>query len=329
MLKSRGSLLKYFVIAAVAFALLLPYLVTSPYIIHLAIMAMIYIVLVSGLNLMAGYCGQVSLGHAAFFGIGAYTSTLLALKLNVPVFLGFLMAGLVAALFGLFVGYITLKIRGPYFVIVTLAFAEIIHLIVLNWDKFTRGPMGISRIPYISLGSLTLDSRISNYYFILLLAFFSIFIVYRLVYSNIGHAFLALREDESLAQSIGIHPFKYYLYAVMTATGLAGFAGSFYAHYITFISPEVFALNNTITMIIMMIVGGQSTIVGPIVGAVLFTTILEYFRMAEQFRMPIIGMILILTTIFLPEGIYPNLSRLWKWCWNATGISPGGRERGI
>lgn len=296
-----------------AFLLSLPFFVGSDYQKHILIMGGIYVILVASLNLLIGYVGEISLGHTAFFGIGAYTSALLFLQLGVPFWLGLPAAGVVAGIFGFLIGYPTLRTRGPYFVIVTLAFSEILRLIFSNWISFTNGPMGLKNIqpPTLNLGGRVyyeFSSKTSYYYLILGLVSFTLYLCYRYVNSRFGRACMAIRENEPLAQSVGISAAKWGIATFVLSTFLAGLAGSFYAHYVLFISPDLFGFSFTINMLLMLIIGGKGTMVGPVLGAVLFTIIPEYLRVADIYRLPIFGIILMLAVLFLPRGMI----QLWE-----------------
>ncbi len=303
-------------IAAAGLALvLLPLIVTSKYHLHLLIMAGIFAILTMGLNLIYGYVGQLSLGHTAFFGIGAYTSALLALRLQLSFGITLLSAAVVAGAAGVFIGHITLRLRGAYFVIVTLSFSEIIYLVAVNSVDFTGGPMGLPGVPGAGgwlpiLGTWELTSKTSYYYLVVCVLVPLVFIVCRMIRSPIGTAFVALRENEDLATSVGIGAYRYAMVAFVTGAMFAGLGGSLYAHYVGFISPEVFTFHYMILMLVMVIMGGLGTISGPIVGSVLFTLIPEYLRVADKLREPIFGAILMVSIIFMPRGIVPLCGRL-------------------
>ncbi len=296
-----------------AFLIVLPFLIKSDYQKHVLIMGGIYVILVSSLNLMIGYVGEISLGHPAYLGLGAYTSAILFLKLGVPFWLGLPAAGMVAGIFGAFIGYLSLRTRGPYFVILTLAFSEILRLIFNNWISFTNGPMGLKNIqqPIIKLGSLVhfqFSSKQAYYYLILALVTIVIYICYRYVHSRFGRACIAIRENEPLASSVGIWAAQWGTVTFALSAFLAGLAGSFYAHYILFVSPELFGFHYMANMLLMLIIGGKGTLAGPVLGAVLFTIAPEFLRVAEIYRLPIFGLLLVLAVIFLPKGMI----QLWE-----------------
>jgi branched-chain amino acid transport system permease protein len=303
-----------FAAALAALALLtLPWWLASPYHVHIAIMAGIFAILALSLNLLMGYTGQLSLGHAAFFGIGAYTSSLLALKLDWSFWLGLPAAGVLAGLAGWAIGRLALKLRGAYFVLVTISFAGVISLVSVNWMELTNGPLGLPGVPAPELPGLSLRTKSAYYYLVLAVTALAYLVCHRLVRSRLGRAFLALRENEALAESVGVDPTRTLVLAAVVSAAMAGVAGSLYAHYTRFVSPEVFLFSYTVTMVIMVVAGGKGTLAGPVVGAVLFTVLPEVLReaMAWQWQMLAYGVLLVLLLFFLPRGIVPTLGE-WR-----------------
>jgi branched-chain amino acid transport system permease protein len=297
------------VLAALAL-LTLPLWLASPYHLHVAIMAGIFTILALSLNLLLGYTGQLSLGHAGFFGIGAYTSALLALKGEHSFWIGLPSAALAAGLAGWGIGRLALKLRGAYFVLVTISFAGVISLVSINWMELTNGPLGLPGVPPPELFGVALRTKAAYYYVVLLAAALAYLVCHRLVHSRLGRAFLALRENEPLAESVGVDPVRTLVAAAVVSAALAGMAGSLYAHYVRFVSPEVFLFGYTVTMVIMVVAGGKGTLLGPVVGAILFTVLPEALREAMdwQWQMLAYGIVLVLLVFFLPRGIVPALS---------------------
>ncbi len=293
-------------------ALTAPFWLTSPYHLHVLIMAGIFAVLALSLNLLLGYTGQLSLGHAAFFGIGAYASALLTLKLERSVWEGMAAAIVFAGLSGWAIGRLALKLRGAYFVLVTISFAGVISLVSVNWMELTNGPLGLPGVPAPELGPWSFRTKRAYYYLVLAAVALSYLVCHRLVASRIGRAFVALRENEALAESVGIDVTRYLVLAAVVSAAMAGMAGSLYAHYTRFVSPEVFLFTYTVTMVIMVVAGGKGTLAGPVVGAVLFTALPEALRAATswQWQMLAYGVILVLLVFFLPRGIVPALTQL-------------------
>lgn len=291
-----------------------PFWLGNPYYLHVLIMAGIFAVLSLSLNLLLGYTGQLSLGHAAFFGIGAYASALLTLKLERSVWEGMVLAIILSGVSGWGIGRVALKLRGAYFVLVTISFAGVISLVSVNWMELTNGPLGLPGVPAPELGPWSFRTKSAYYYLVLIAVALSYFVCRRLVASRIGRAFLALRENEALAESVGIDVTRYLVLAAVVSAAMAGLAGSLYAHYTRFVSPEVFLFSYTVTMVIMVVAGGKGTLAGPVVGALLFTALPEALREVTswQWQMLAYGAILVLLVFFLPRGIVPTLSRLRK-----------------
>lgn len=300
-----------FLLVALALALLAPLAVYNEYALHIGVMIMFSVMLATSFNLIVGYAGEFPLGHTAFFGIGAYTAALLSMRFGLPFYGSVLAAAVMAALFGLAIGGVTLRLRGPFFVIVTLCFAEVLRLIASNWIGLTNGPMGLSGIakPAWIIHFTGVEQKLWFYYAGLLLASISLLISYRFVYSNVGRAAVAVRENRFVAQSIGIWPFYLGLVTFVLAAAISGLAGGFYAYYISYVGPEVFGFSFMITMIIMVLAGGKGTLVGPVVGAVIVVFLEEYLRDFKDLRFSIFGLIVIAVVIFLPRGLMGFLTR--------------------
>jgi branched-chain amino acid transport system permease protein len=292
-----------------------PLWLANPYHLHVAIMAGIFSVLALSLNLLLGYAGQLSLGHAAFFGLGAYATALLTVKLGWSPWAGLAAALAVPGFAGWAVGRIALRIRGAYFVLLTVSFAGVISLVSVNWMELTNGPLGIPGVPPLGLavpglGDVSLRTKPAFYGVMLAGAALSYLVCARLVRSRVGRALVALRENETLAESVGIDATHYLVLAAVVSAAMAGLGGWLYAHYTRFVSPEVFLFSYTVTMVIMVVAGGKGTLAGPVVGAALFTALPEALREATswQWQMLAYGVILMLVLYFLPRGIVPALA---------------------
>ena len=309
---ARGAL----VLAVAASA---PFWVWNPYQLHTLIMAGIFAVLALSLNLLLGYTGQLSLGHAAFFGIGAYASALLTVKLEWSAWIGLLAAVLIPALAGWGIGRLALKLRGAYFVLLTISFAGVVSLVSVNWMDLTNGPLGIPGVPALAvalpgLPELPLRSKPAFFYVVLVAVVAAYTLCRWLIASRIGRALVALRENETLAQSVGIDGTHYLVVAAVISAGMAGAAGGLYAHYTRFVSPEVFLFTYTVTMVIMVVAGGKGTLSGPVVGAAIFTVLPETLRefTSWQWQMLLYGILLIVVLFFMPRGIVPSLRAVWR-----------------
>ncbi len=291
-----------------------PYAVDN-YTLHLAILSAIAVIAASSLNLVMGYVGKLSLGHAAFYGIGAYTSALLSMSAGLPTWLSMPCAVPVAAFAALLIGPIVLWLRGAYFIIVTLSFSIVLQLVIVNWVDFTNGPMGLLGIPYPAIGSFKFSSKASYYYLVVASAVLTIWCIHRLTRSRIGRAFEALRENEKVAMSIGVSKLHYSLLAFCVAAGFAGFAGALYAHYVSVITPDMFGFDVMVSMLVMVAVGGKGTLIGPIIGAILVTFVPEQLRLVQEYRLSIFGLVLMLSVVLMPNGLASAgvvLRRYWE-----------------
>lgn len=292
-------------LALMALAAVLPLFVRDQYVLHIAIMVLFFAVLASSLNLVVGYVGEFSLGHTAFLGTGAYTAAILATQHGWQLWATIPMAGLLAALMGVVIGALTLRLQGPFFVIVTLSFAEVLRLIADNWIGLTNGPMGIAGVPQPEWLAQASNLAAKQFYYGIawVLLALTLYLSYRFVYSNAGRAAVAVRENRYVAQSIGIRPLNYTMLALVLGALLSGMAGGFYAHYISFVGPEVFRFAFMVSMIIMVLIGGKGTLVGPLIGALLVTFLEEYLREAKELRLSIFGLAVIAIVLFLPRGL--------------------------
>ena len=300
------------------------------YILYVLTSTGIFIIGAMSLNLLLGYTGQLSLGHIAFFGIGAYTSALLSLGFDLdlggaepfvlgpqPVWVAFLGGILVAALFGFLIGKLAFRVRGAYFVIVTISFAQVMRMVALNWVDLTEGPMALNNIPPLSVwlpwdGVIPLYRKEYNYLLVLAVAVVCFLMIQRLVQSRVGRALVALRENESLARSVGIDVTRYLVVATVIAAGMAGAAGGLYTHYIRIVDPDVFMFIYTVTMVIMVVTGGKGTLAGPIVGGLAFGILPELLREVArpEVQWIIYGVAMVVVVFFLPQGIVPAV-RNW------------------
>ncbi|MEJ8823783.1 branched-chain amino acid ABC transporter permease [Variovorax humicola] len=333
-MKNLGTIL------LVGVLLTVPLWVTDQYYLHVIITTGIFIVGAMSLNLLLGFTGQLSLGHIAFFGIGAYTSALTALGFDIPVFwgdarivhepwhpvIGVVLGTIVAGACGFVIGKLSFKIRGSYFVIVTISFAEVVRLVALNWVDLTQGPLALSNIPPLGynlpgLGEAVFLAKTPNYYLVAGLGLISWLLIRRIVNSRTGRAMIALRENESLATSVGIDVTRYLVFAAVVSAALGGAAGALYAHYIRIIDPDIFLFIYTVTMVIMVVTGGKGTLAGPIVGGVIFGVLPVGLRAvaAPELQWIVYGVAMILVVFFLPRGIVPAVSDWWN---RKTGSSP-------
>jgi branched-chain amino acid transport system permease protein len=290
-----------------------PFVVANTYVLNLLILTGIFAIFALSLSVILGYAGELSLGQAAFFGIGAYATALLQMKLGLTYWLALPSGILVSLAFGLFIGFFSLRLRGAYFAIITWGFAAVLQAIALNWDSMTGGPDGLFGIPAPQIGSVLLAPGPSFYYFTLLALVLIVYLVQRLRVSGMGQAFVALRENSQLAASVGIHPFGYRLRAFVIAAGIAALAGGIYAPYFSVVNPELLSIYYTTAALLMVLIGGLGTLSGPIVGAFIYVLVPEVFRASQEWRFVIFGLILMLSILFMPQGIVRVFERLVGW----------------
>jgi branched-chain amino acid transport system permease protein len=296
--------------------LIFPLVVHSDYYQHLVIIIFMWVVIGSSWNLLAGYTGQVSFGHAIFFGVGAYTAGIFASKLGISAWWGMAFGGIFSMLVGLFVGWVCFRLRGPYFALATLAGGEIIRLIATNWESLTDGMVGILIIQ-------SFKSKLSYYYIALALALACIYTIRIIMKSKWGYYFVSIREDEDAAASLGINTTLYKNVSLLISSFFTGMAGAFYMNYMAFIDPEVvFSLHYISIMAILVgIVGGVATIWGPAVGAFVMVGLQETFRSSffglapkwiSQAHALVFGLLVIFVIMFLANGIvgdWPKIKR--------------------
>jgi branched-chain amino acid transport system permease protein len=305
-------------LAAAGMVLLLaaPLLTGNPFFQHLMIMVLFWTLLGASWNLLGGFAGQVSFGHATFLGIGAYTTMLFYLSLNLSPWLGMLAGGVLGALFALPIGLICFRLRGPYFSLATLAVAEIVRLVALNWEQLTAGPVGllITTLPQISFGgrAINWESKIPFYYLAAGLTLFAMGLTYIVSRSRLGAYLTAVREDIDSAEAAGIDTVRTRVVALVLSAFIVGLAGGFYALYFRYIDPDaVFAISLSVEMVFIAVVGGLATTAGPIVGAIVLVGISEFFRDRFQVgHLIFYGLFMMLVIRYLPEGIWGRIRLL-------------------
>lgn len=307
LIKKTGLRKIVFIIGGIAL-FLLPFGIVSPYIMYIINLILIYALLALGLDLIVGYTGQVSVGHGAFFGIGAYVAAIMAKKLGFTIWLTLPFSIIVTAIVGFIIGFIGLKLIEEYLVMATLAFGTIIWLVFLNWTDLTGGPMGIAGIsapPTIKLGSFEFPfTQYHDYYPLLLIfVYVAILITRLLINSGFGRACTAIRDDELAAQAMGIPVFKTKVTMFTISSAFCGAAGALYAHFLHVVSPETFAFGMSVTILTMVMIGGQGSIAGAIIGAVILTVSSEALRETPELRMLIYGLLIVIMIMFFPKGI--------------------------
>lgn len=286
---------------------------------NLLVLIAINVVLVASLDLLMGSAGLLSLGHAGFMGVGAYTSALLVIHYRAPFLLALAAAAIAGGAAGFVIGYPSLRLRHHYFVLVTFIFGIILTLLFTSLVGLTRGPMGLPGIPFASLGLPgagrytfnTFQSKMPYYYLATAIAAAVLWLRGRLLHGRLGFALAAVREEEDLGLAVGIHTHRYKVLVFSISTALAGVGGSLYAHYTTFVSPEVFTFVDSFNLFVMNMIGGAGTPAGPVVGPVLLTVVREALRGISPVAAEIaFGVFLIAAIAFLPAGLMGALARL-------------------
>lgn len=273
------------------------------YYIDVLTLAALYALLAAGLNVTVGAAGLLDLGYAAFYGIGGYLYALLSTGIGLSFWLGLPLGGAVAAAFGVILGVITLRLRGDYLAIVTLGFVQIVYLVFNNWDSVTHGPNGILNIGRPALFGFTLTQPAHFYYLALLLLGLTAAAIHRLSRSQIGRAWIAIREDELAAAAMGIPTTQMKVFAFAVGAGVAGIAGVFFAAKYTFISPESFTFLESVRVLSMVVLGGMGSLPGTLLGALLLTLLPELLRGLASYRMLIFGAALVVMMVFRPQGL--------------------------
>jgi branched-chain amino acid transport system permease protein len=310
-------------VVLLALLLLLP-LVGGDYYIYLFALVFINVILAASLR-PSLTCGQLNIGHSAFMCIGAYTSALLAKNLAVPFEASLVCGAVLAAVVGAAIGYPSLRLRGVYFAMVTVAFVEAVRLLASIWVPLTRGNAGLSGIPKPSLLGITLGTRTSQYYLALGLTLVVLVVLYKLEYSRLGLIWKSIGMADNLAQSLGVNIANHKLLAFMIGCFFAGVAGAFYAHFIRFLFPPEFGFLVATNILIYNYVGGRGHFAGPIVGAVFLSLLSEPFR-GSAYETIFFSIVMLLTILFLPGGLITlpaKLTAFRRWR-TASTYAPSG-----
>ncbi|WP_174734865.1 branched-chain amino acid ABC transporter permease [Mesobacillus harenae] len=295
---------KNVIIAVILFAIAFPYLTDNTYYIHIMSLAFIWTIAVYGLNLLAGYTGYLSLAHAGFFAIGAYSIGLLTVKAGLNYWLAFILAILITSFLGLLIGLISLRTKEHFFAIYTLCVGYVIYLVIDKWDSLTGGVRGLIGIPApANIGPISFQTPVSLYYLILFFMLLAVLVAYRIVNSLTGRTYIAIRNSEELALTMGIDTGKNKLVVFVISTAFAGVAGALYASFIRFIGPEVAYTTVVFDLLTFLLVGGIGTLTGPIVGTLLIVWISQQLQFLQDYRMLIFGPVLTLLVIFYPRGL--------------------------
>ena len=298
----RAKVATLLVSALLVSALIAPFFVTNNFVLHALTMSLIFAILAASWDLLFGFAGQVSFGHAGFFGLGAYASAMLSYYAGLSPWLGLLAGGLIASVFGLLVGFPSLRLRGVYLALATLACSEMLRIVVTNWVPVTRGTLGFNLHPGFTFVP---NTPTTHYYIILVGAALSTGSMYLMAArSRLGLVLRALAADDIRAQALGVDVFRMKLLAFSVSGFFAGLAGALYAHFIGLVTPNETASSLTILIVAMATIGGVGTIIGPAIAAIVIHFITEMLQIAGTVYDQIaVGLVLMLFVLFLPDGI--------------------------
>ena len=289
-----------------------PQIQTNPYYLGLSNLIAITVMVVLGLNLFIGYAGQISLGHAAFFAIGAYGSAIGTTTLAGPAWPVMIAIGLTTALIALAVGFPALKLSGHYLAMATLGFNIVVYTILVQWDTVTGGPSGFSGIPYLAIGPLVFDNEIKLHYLVWTFAMLALLLCLNLVRSGVGRGLAALAEDETAAAALGVDTRRAKVKVFILSAVLASLAGSLFAHGYAFVSTDSFNIFVSVDFMIMVVVGGMGSIWGTLFGTALITLLPEWIESLESYKDIIHGLILVLILLFLPQGLVTGIAHVLR-----------------
>ena len=297
--------------ALIVYAILvftIPAFLRNNYYLMVLNVAAVNIIVVLGLNLLMGFAGQISLGHAAFFGLGAYLSGILTATCGFPpwptLFLSILITGVVAYA----IGIPTLKLEGHYLVMATLGFNVIVYIVMIQLDKVIGGPLGFPGIPHLRIGGFVFNSDRRMYYLLWSISMGVLLLSLNLIRSRVGRAMAALSHNEVAAMCSGINTEKYKITIFVMSAMLASLGGSLYAHYITFISPGTFSIFFSLQLVTMVLVGGMGSLWGSVFGALLLTVLPELLHGVKEYNTLVYGIVLMIVLVFFPQGLFPAIA---------------------
>ena len=314
-----GNRLKPLLVLA-AIILLLPTFVRSQYIFTILILIGIYTIVTVGLSLLIGYAGQISLGHAAFFGIGAYASAILSGTHQLSPWLAMLIGMVATFIIAYVIGIPILKLKGHFLALATIGINIIVYILLLGLNNITGGAAGFVGIPILTLFGFSLNDKLFFYFFVWLVAFLIIILSTNIVRSHVGRLLRSIHDSEIATETLGVQVSKYKVAIFALSAAFASIAGSIYAHYITFISPPTFYITKSILFLIMVMVGGASSVWGAVLGTTIIMFLNElirfvghtYFGISGEVEIVVYGLIIILIMMYLPKGLLPLFAGIFR-----------------
>ena len=290
----------------------LPLVVKNPYYLNVSNIVALNALVVAGLTLLIGYTGQISLGHGAFYAMGAYISGLMAIHLGWNPWITTLVAMVITAGVATLIGIPTLRLKGHYLVMATLGFNLIVYILLVQLDNITGGPSGLPGIPPYAIGKFVLATDFRCYWLIWTVTLAGLFLSINLIHSRVGRALMAIRESEVAASCLGIETWKYKTKVFVLSAVMASLAGSLYAHYMTFVSPKTFDIFYSIEVVAMVIIGGMGSLWGALLGAAFLTPLPYLLHFFEEYKDLIYGAIFMGVLIYSPDGLVGELTRLYR-----------------
>jgi branched-chain amino acid transport system permease protein len=296
--------------ALILLAAIAPLFIRTTYVLHVMVLLCVWVVLSLSLNFVTGYAGQLALGHAAFVAIGGYVGALIMLNYGVSFWIAILIGAAASFVSGLILGLLAMRLRGDYLGMVTMGFGEIVYLLTINLTNITRGPMGLPGIPRATILSYTFKGEIPYFYVGLLLVGITFWMIKRMLFSRFGRACLAIRDDETAAEAMGIASFKYKVLSFCISSGFAGLIGAFYVSWVTLISPDSFRLADSILVSAMITLGGIGSLYGPIFGGISIGLLPELLRPLTSgpylgsLRLAGVGLLMVVFIILKPAGLF-------------------------
>jgi len=304
-ISKRFALIWVFILIAV------PFVIKNVYYLHLLNYVLIFIIMIVGLNLLTGFAGQISIGHAGFFGIGAYASAYLSVTMGLSFWVALPLSGIITGFVGYLIGKPVLRLKGAYLAISSIGIGEVTRLVLINWAGVTHGAEGFKGIPSPTLFGLAISNDLRYYWLLVPIVIIVYFLINTLIDSEIGRAFRSVRDEEIAAEFMGINVAKMKVLAFTISAVLAGIAGSLLAHMDGYLSPFSFNFTQSISYLMMVLAGGLGQKWGPIVGVFLLIFAKEWFRFFKEYQLIIYGLMLIIIILFMPKGIYGFFSDLF------------------
>ncbi len=300
--------------------IIFPFLGLSSFLLTQATFAGIYGIVAIGLGLLMGYAGQISLGQAAFYGVGAYTTAILTKTLGLNPWIGLIFAILLPVIIAFIVGHTMARLSGYYLAMATLAFGIIVSVLILEWRSVTSGASGFYGIPTVEIFGFTIHQGLPYYYFVWFFTVLTLLISMNIVHSRIGRALRSIHDSEIAANSMGVNTGKYKMQIFIFSAALAGLAGWLFAHMSYSISPSSFGLDASILFLTMVVLGGSTSIWGALIGAILITAINIFVHflgnnvsfITSDFEHVLNGLILVLVIMFMPKGLFPTLVSMYE-----------------